>query len=296
MKRSVVIAIVAAAFLFIQCGGMGDMNNPENRESVVPVEELRISTINGNWTEETPLVTDPSKPVEVKGIGEARKNVRVVIFPVDAPYGVTCKSDNSSSIYFDHNTFQIVGKAPGAAKLTFTSLGKMKNGKHATAEVYVKSSVMDINKVIRWEFSRLPEGWVSGSSVVTQPNNVPYADRDGKGYDMELLSSSRSMSINTSSKGLRIGGSGNFARIAGIQGPYNMTITFALGGGDGTDDRWPEVRIGSVTHNGNHALMSSKGGGRKTLEITHTGTSADTITLWASGNIWIYDVIMELLN
>ncbi|MCL2193225.1 MAG: hypothetical protein FWB78_07505 [Treponema sp.] len=308
MKRNMVFGVLAMlvlSFTFIHCDAV---NGPNGRNSVPPVESVNILRVSDDFREMLPVETNSANPLVVTGIGEARFNLVVQTEPRESIWGTTWESSNPDIAWFDISTFQVVGNTPGNARITFTSRGTMANGRHATADLYVRSNVLDLDRLIRWNFTQPIEGWLNNgtNNVAVQPTNFPYPDRDGKGHDLVLLGTTRSMVINNNFEGLlRIGGSGNFATISGIQGPFDVRVVFSSGGTAANDHRWVEVRVGGANLNQpnpppsndiphpNPDFVSTFGGGRRSLNVTHSGTGTDTVTLWASGNVFIHEVFVD---
>jgi len=298
-----ILAATAVAIMLLSCEMNGD---PQNRASVPAVESIQIMRVSDSWLDFTPVNTSQASPLTVTGIGEARFNLVVRTVPADAIWGFTWESDNPA-VWFDRSTFQVVGNTPGYARLTFTSAGTMADGRRATADLYVRSNVLDLDRLIRWNFTSAPAGWLNNgtNNAIQQPFDYPLADRDGRGYNMTLLGTTRTMVVNHNNEGmLRTGGGGNFATITGVQGPFDVRVVFSSGGTAVNDHRWVQVQVGSTWYgvpnpspstgdpHPDPNFVTTFGGGRRTVNISHTGAGGN-ITLNAQGGLFIHEVFVD---
>jgi len=286
-----VLLALSAAFLFTQCGGDVDPYNPKNSGLIKPVEELIIQEVvtsgDGAYREFRPVIKTDADPLVITGIDEARYSIQLKVVPPEAHWEVDWVSTNPQVVWYDHVKMQVVGNTQGDAKLTFTTKGKKADGKPAVAELYVKSTVVRFDDLIRWNFSVLPEGWVLGTAA-RYPPDIDYADRDNKGYSMLLYSSEVRMAVYSGAR-LRLADNGRFGRVEGIQGPYDIRIEFTAGGTIGSS-RYPTVTIGSATYNTGGSLANANVDGTLVLEFTHNGTGTDPIVFSQTGGIYISEI------
>ena len=145
MKHIIVISILAFAVLAAGC----DLSD---ETSILPVEEFEISTITSYLTL-VPIVTTetsrlvitgnrlrPDLPEPIYDGTEGRLFIYIKVKPANANWEVTWTSDNND-VFFDKATSQIMCTGPGDAKLTFTTVGKTKDGEQLSKVIFVRSTV-----------------------------------------------------------------------------------------------------------------------------------------------------------
>jgi len=144
MKKAILLSIITITVLFSGC----DLTNESGLD---PVEELIVATINTNWASLTPLITSESTPRTIADStgnharpGEGFLSIYIKVKPENASWEVTWESDKDY-VFYDRTKGQIVCKAPddgsGNAKLTFTTVGKDKDGNHISYDVFIRSTV-----------------------------------------------------------------------------------------------------------------------------------------------------------
>ena len=266
-----------------------------------PVERIEVLQFNASFSDAALVITTPQTPLRMTGLGEARRPLLLRIFPDDAQWGFKWESTDPAVVWFDPVTYQLVGNATGLVMITFSSVGTMANGNHATYEVYVDSSVLNLEKMFRWYFREQPVGWDFNpgnpdATIAPQPA-AQYPDFDGKGMPLTLLGTSVQSNLdqvmNSSAGHLRVGRGGHFATVNGVQGPYRVMVEFSRGGG--TDQRWAEVQIGATRYNSGGSLANTgSGSGREVLDFIHPGTGSDPIHIHAANGIRVNSVFIEL--
>ena len=144
MKNIILLTVITITILFSGC----DLTN---ESSFAPVEELIVATVNTNWASLTPLTTSVGSPRIIATSsgnharpGEGFLSIYVKVKPEKASWEVTWESDKDY-VFYDRTKGQIVCRAPndgsGNAKLTFTTVGKNKDGNHISYDVFIRSTV-----------------------------------------------------------------------------------------------------------------------------------------------------------
>ena len=140
MKSIVLITVITIFVLFAGC----DLTT---ESPVIPVEELIVATINANWAGITLITTSESSPRTIAAStgnharpGEGFFTVYIEVKPQNAPWQITWES-TEPWLSYDKTRGQIVCTGPGDGKITFTTVGKDKDGKHISYDVFIRSTV-----------------------------------------------------------------------------------------------------------------------------------------------------------
>lgn len=181
------------------------------------------------------------------------------------------------------------GEEDTGSIVTITATATDGSGVSATFDM----TVIEIAGQRSWNFQILPSGWTENQNY--SGPNVEY------GQDLTLLTSTRTMKINTAqsvpstggetfSDGcLQPGGSGNFATVT-VQGPFTIMMNYAAAGTT-AGGRWPVVLINDVAVTDQPAEPSSGTSDGHSYTCNYDGTDLVTVTLASDPNaIRLFDL------
>jgi uncharacterized protein YjdB len=288
MKKFVLIGI-GLAILFAGC----DNGTTSTPDSGTPVDGLELTP--------TTLSLEPG----------ATATLSATVTPADANQAVTWSSSDTGVATVSDGVVTAVGA--GTATITAATKGKDYYGDYLTADCAVTVQTEDVFSY-HWDFSANPAGWTAenasnsssdadygnGMTLLALSGSTNIDNDSGSGRSMGIYLERGEQSIggtelSATACALRVNGKGTFAKITGIQGPYRVTITYSLPSSSNTDSRYPIVKTGNITHNGDGSLSkppASGASGAWMLETTYTGTDAPDIYLKANDGIYIHDVYL----
>ncbi|MDR1126692.1 MAG: FIVAR domain-containing protein [Treponema sp.] len=204
--------------------------------------------------------------------------------------------------------------ANGTGQATIAAGGVLSATKAGAVTVYAKSvaqgaggdgvesagypvTITPYERLAWWNFQTLPTGWTENSNY--SGSNTTYRDVNDE-LDMVFLGS-RGQKVETTagapagssfSNGRHTsGGTGDFATISEVQGPFTIILNYAS---NNDNARRPAVKVNGTLYDGGE--LSGGGTDPKTYIYTYTGTDKVTVTL-TNGNSSnpgsIYDVIIK---